>query len=262
MDSALVHVRDLASWASEHGVAATCTSRLGGVSAPPYDANLGLHVGDEPEAVLENRRRWVAELGFDVDDLVLANQVHGATVATVSDVDRGRGARSLEGAPVADALVTATPDLVVGVLVADCLPVLLVDEDAGVLGVAHAGWRGLAAGVLARTVDAMAACRSDGSPPRLVAYVGPGISQDRFEVGPEVLDALGLGASHHAVSHHARPHVDLAAVALEQLVSLGIGPDRTTLDPRTTDDPSLFSARRATPTGRFGILAALRPVAP
>jgi purine-nucleoside/S-methyl-5'-thioadenosine phosphorylase / adenosine deaminase len=139
------------------GVTAAVTARDGGVSGGPYATlNLSLSVGDEPSSVLENRRRLAAALGVSLDDFVFARQVHRAGVRVVGDADRGSGARSLEDAiEGADALVTASPAIVLAILTADCLPVVLHDPVAGLLACVHAGWRGTAAGVTAAAVTAM-----------------------------------------------------------------------------------------------------------
>ena len=133
------------------------TTREGGVSAGPYRSlNLALHVGDEPAAVLENRRRAAGTLGAALDDLVIGAQVHGTGTSVVATSERGRGpVRWLTPFPGWDALVTATPGLVLVTLVADCVPVVLVDPRARVLATVHAGWRGTAGRVAEAAVVAM-----------------------------------------------------------------------------------------------------------
>ncbi len=139
------------------GVDAVVTTREGGVSTGPFRSlNLALHVGDEPSRVLENRRRALTSLGAGLEDLVLGEQVHGAEVAVVDGSARGRGATTLTDAvPTADAIVTAHPGTVLGVLVADCVPIVIVDPAARVLACVHAGWRGTAGAVVDRALDAM-----------------------------------------------------------------------------------------------------------
>ncbi len=240
------------------------TNRRGGVSRAPFDSlNLGLHVGDDDDSVIENRSRAAAELGAKLDDLVFGNQTHGATVAIVDSGDRGRGARTLDDAlPATDGLVTETPGLVLCVLVADCVPILLMDRKAGRLGVVHAGWRGAASGVVPSALAAFGALGS--RPEDLTAMLGPSIGFEAFEVGEEVVDALGLtGTSLRVNRDGARPHVDLAGVVGDQLVDMGVKSSNLTINRQATGraNGEYFSARDGQSTGRFGILAVLRAVA-
>ncbi len=131
------------------GVDAFVTTRHGGVSAGPYGTlNLGLHVGDTPADVVVNRRRVAAALGTDLGDFVFCQQAHGRRVAVVSGAERGRGALAVDDAIAStDALVTTDPGTVLAILVADCVPIILIDPQAQVLACVHAGWRGTVAGV-------------------------------------------------------------------------------------------------------------------
>lgn len=243
------------------GLAHGMSTRQGGVSQPPYQSlNLGLHVGDVPKRVLENRRRVTEALGFTLQDLVLSAQVHGATVARVSEADRGRGALDPAMAlPGADALITDCRGLLLGVLVADCLPLLLVDPAGGAIAVAHAGWRGTVADIAGRTVAAMAAAFGT-RPERLLAVIGPGISRERFEVGPEVLAAFraDFAAGAEALIEPAaggKGWVDLPEANRRQLLRAGLDPARIHRDPAcsTTDTARFFSHRaEGGRTGRFG----------
>ncbi|MES2297896.1 MAG: peptidoglycan editing factor PgeF [Pseudomonadota bacterium] len=170
-------------------VGALASTRRGGVSAGPYGdgaaaggLNLGEHVGDDPACVANNRARLQTLLPGR--PLWLA-QVHGVAVVDAS-------APTSSSAPVADASFSTTPAAVCAILTADCLPVLLADAQGRVVGAAHAGWRGLAGGVLARTVDAM---RGAGAGD-IVAWLGPAIGPHKFEVGTDVLDGfLGNAAT-------------------------------------------------------------------
>lgn len=248
---------------------AVVTTRAGGVSSGVYaSANLGLHVGDDPDAVVENRRRAAAAVGATLDDLVICEQVHGADVVVVGPRDAGRGTRSRSDAPVGDAVVTTTPGLAVAMLVADCVPIVLVDPTAGVVACVHAGWRGTVAGVAAATIDAMVSVGAD--PNRLVAGIGPAIDAERYVVGPEVAeavaDALGDDAADAlAPGEGDRWHCDLVAANRITLLRAGLRPDAVHTSGRSTDDPAFFSDRRARPCGRFGVVARLRgqlPVPP
>ncbi|HNA31254.1 MAG TPA: peptidoglycan editing factor PgeF [Thiobacillaceae bacterium] len=201
-------------WPAPANVRALTTTRAGGVSGPPYDSlNPASHVGDEPAAVAENRR--ILRQALPAEPLWL-NQVHGTRVfelllPTLTLPTRGEGTYTspasgggregenpagptLSGpgpfqrgniTPEADASFTLLPGLVCAVLTADCLPVLFCDDAGTVVAAAHAGWRGLAGGVLEETVKAMKV-----APDRILAWLGPAIGPESFEVGPEVREAF------------------------------------------------------------------------
>ena len=150
--------------------------REGGVSQGPFDSlNCALTTGDRPEDITENRRRVAAVLG--VGHVASAFQVHGVTVAEVTEP------WPMDGRPKADAMVTRTPGVALGVLTADCGPILFADAEASVVGAAHAGWRGARSGVAEATVAAMV--KLGASQARIAAVVGPCIGQASYEVGPE-----------------------------------------------------------------------------
>src|SRR5580704_9687511 len=182
----------LLAWPALHasGADAAVTARSGGVSSGPYATlNLSLGVGDDPACVRENRRRLAVGFGASPEDFVFARQVHGAGVRVVGAADRGSGAFRLDDAiPDADALVTATPGVVLAILTADCVPIVLHDPVAGVLACVHAGWRGNVARVGAAAVSAMRQLGSD--PADIVAGIGPAIDPARYQVGPEVYAAV------------------------------------------------------------------------
>ena len=172
------------------GADAAVTARSGGVSSGPYATlNLSMSVGDDPGCVRENRRRLAAGFGASPEDFVFARQVHGAGVRVVGAADTGSGAFSLDDAIAdADALVTGTPGVVLAILTADCVPIVLHDPVAGVLACVHAGWRGTVAGVSAA---ALAAMRALGSRPSdVIAGIGPAIAAARYQVGPDVHQAV------------------------------------------------------------------------
>jgi hypothetical protein len=163
-------------WPAPPGVRALSTTRTGGVSHAPYASlNLGQHVGDDPAAVRENRRRLRAVLPAEP---VWLQQVHGTRVFGVD----GRG---VDPPPEADAAWTAARDVVCAVMTADCLPVLFCDDAGTTVAAAHAGWRGLVGGVLENTVAALPV-----APERLLAWLGPAIGPSAFEVGDEVRAAF------------------------------------------------------------------------
>jgi YfiH family protein len=155
------------------------TQRTGGVSQPPYDSlNLALHVGDDPAAVRENRRRVVEYAGL-ADEPRWLKQVHGARVVHANEVERD--------VTEADAVWTDQPGQVCAVLVADCVPILLAANDGSCVAAIHAGWRGLAAGVIEATIDTLPVTAN-----ALSAVIGPCIGKDAYEVGPEVIEQLGV----------------------------------------------------------------------
>lgn len=164
------------------GIAHGFFSRAGGVSGPPYASlNAGPGSGDRPEDVTENRRRCAAALGVAPDRLLTSYQVHSPDVKIVTGPWE-RGPEKVDG------MVTQTPGLALGVLAADCMPFLFADEDARIIGSAHAGWRGALAGVLENTVAAMV--RLGAQPERIRAALGPCLRQPNFEVGLDLLDAF------------------------------------------------------------------------
>ncbi len=249
-------------WLGDLGVDAAVTTREHGVSVGPYRSlNLGLHVGDDPRCVAENRRRAAGALGVGVDDLVFASQVHGSRASVVRGEDTGRGARdaadAIEGS---DALVTAEPGVVLVVLVADCSPLLLFDPDARVLALVHSGWRGALAGVVRAALEAMAALGAEAG--RTVAVVGPTVSPDTYVVGPEVAAAaraaLGSGADEVLWRHGDRWRLDVAGANRLQLLAAGVRAERISLSPLASGDAPFFSDRAARPCGRFGLLARLQ----
>ena len=170
-------------------------------------------MGDDPGCVLENRRRLAAAFGAAPGDFVFARQVHGAGVRVVAEADRGSGAfrarRRRSGRRAADALVTTSPGVVLAILTADCVPIVLHDPVAGVLACVHAGWRGTVAGV---TAAALAAMQGLGTRPSdVVAGIGPAVGADRYQVGPDVHEAVdpvlrpGRGAGSSAPTRRPRP---------------------------------------------------------
>ncbi len=218
-------------------------TRLGGVSEGPYASlNAGFGSGDDPVRVAENRRRAMTVLGCTADRLNTAYQVHGAEVA------RAEHAWARDEAPRADALVTDRPGLALGVLTADCLPVLLADCSAGVVGAAHAGWRGLLAGVLERTVEAMETLGAERG--RIRAALGPAIGPASYEVGPEFPAPFLARDPKHAIHFRAaqRPghhFFDIAGCAAHILRRLGLGTVETLAGDTCAEGDRFFSYRRA-----------------
>jgi polyphenol oxidase len=239
-----------ADWPAPPGVHAIVTTRDGGASAGPKSSfNLAAHVGDDPTAVAENRRRLRAALDLPGEPLWL-RQVHGTAVA----VHDGTAARE----PEADAAVTFEQGRVLAVLTADCLPVVLASRDGRRLGVAHAGWRGLAGGVLEATAAAL------GVPgDALVAWLGPAIGAAAFEVGDEVraafVEADPATSTAFAANARGRWQADLYALARRRLGRLGVteiagGGECTYAQPDTW-----YSFRRDRDCGRMATVAWLAP---
>lgn len=236
-------------WAAPPGVRALCTVRQGGVSIAPYDSmNLGVHVGDDLSAVATNRRRLVEAAALPASPRWL-QQVHGIAVADLDVLPPG------DTPPMADAAVTRHPGTVCALLTADCLPVLLARRDGSAVGAAHAGWRGLAGGVVAATVEALATPGRD-----LVAWLGPAIGPEHFEVGGEVREAflarLGTAADGaFAPNRRGRWQCDLYALARMELARLGIDAVAGGGFCTFADAPRFFSHRRdGARTGRMATL--------
>ncbi len=231
-------------WPAPANVRAVMTTRRGGESRGAWaEFNLATHVGDNPAAVAANRRHLRDALALPSEPAWL-EQVHGAAVAVLPRA----------GAEPADAAVTFSPGAVCAVLVADCLPVFLAGRAGDRLGIAHAGWRGLAGGVIEATVAALG-CQ----PEALIAWLGPSIGPDAFEVGGEVREAFLDGDPGAAGAFRAgragRYLADLPTLARRRLAALGVG-DVSGGGLCTYADPARFySYRRDGATGRMAALA-------
>ena len=232
------------AWPAPSNVRAWSTLRGGGASRGAYASlNLGAHVGDDAQHVAANREHVERELGLPGVPHWL-NQVHGTTVVEVG---------SAGAVPTADAAFTRASGRICCVLTADCLPVLLTDRDGSVVAAAHAGWRGLAAGVLQNTVQAMAVPARE-----IIAWLGPAISVAHFEVGGEVRDRFVANDPGAAVAFEAnargRWQADLYALGRRALHAAGVedvyGGDACTF----AEADRFFSHRRAAPCGRMATL--------
>jgi YfiH family protein len=236
------------------GVRAFTTLRTGGTSEGRYAAlNLAAHVGDRPAAVAANRARLRVAAALPGEPLWL-RQVHGTAVVVHED-----GPASA-GAPTADAAVSHTAHGVLAILTADCLPVVLAQRAGKAVALAHAGWRGLAAGVIESAVAALAV-----PPPELVAWLGPAIGPAAFEVGPEVREAFGTAAPEDLAAFHrnagGRYQADLVALATRRLVRLGVRSVHASGACTHADPARWYSFRRDGETGRMATLAWLEPEA-
>lgn len=220
------------------------TTRAGGFSAPPYESfNLGDHIGDEPATVRRNRDRLAEGIGLTPDRLVWMEQIHGRNVEIID------GPRD-EPVPATDALVTKVPGLALVVLTADCVPVLLSDDEAGVIAAVHAGRIGARIGIVPLVLEAMVSigARVD----RIGAFLGPAASGRQYEVPA----AMRADVEKHlpgsaSTTVRKTPSLDLRAGIARQLIEAGI--NGVAIDPRCTiEDRTLFSHRRGAPTGRLG----------
>lgn len=245
------------------GVRAAFTTRRGGVSTGPWaELDLALHVGDDPAAVRRNRALLADAFGAPIR---YGQQVHGTTVVTVDAGSSSDAVSESDAAPESDvvseagdagedecdAFVTGALGLGLGVLVADCLPVLLADPAVGVIATAHAGRRGLADGILQAVVRAMV--KRGARPERIRAAVGPGAGPCCYEVPERLRDEVAaVLPSTAATTRRGTPSLDLPAGAVEALGLVGVQQvQRSGIC--TIDDERFFSYRRAAgePTGRF-----------
>ena len=218
-------------------------SRNGGVSEGLFTSlNCGFGSGDDKDKVAENRRRAMAQIDLEGERLVTAYQVHSPDVVEVKQPwDR-------EDAPEADAMVTRERGLALGILTADCVPVLLAEPKAGVVGAAHAGWKGALGGVLEATVAAMKAL--GGEPRNMVAGIGPAISQRSYEVGPEFpapfLERDARNADFFCPSKRPGHFLfDLKGYVARRLAGIGVSTIQTLPCDTCAEDERFFSYRRA-----------------
>lgn len=254
-----------------HGV----TYRYGGISEDSFDSfNMGLHVGDDAEAVAENRKRLAKVLGVDSNHLTCGEQVHGVGVTRVTEELVGRGAFSWDDSiPNSDAIHTNLVNVPLLLLVADCVPVLIYDATHHAVAVVHAGWRGAIAHIVERTIDSMHEAY-ETLPADCYLFIGPSIGADSFEVSEEIgeqfrQDMHNLELSHvnEVVRYIQRvgqttptPHVDLKGYLVACVVQKGVPLERVWVSPTdtmTTD--GCYSYRRDQgSTGRMAMFAVLR----
>lgn len=236
-------------WPAPPWVRACATTRRGGISRGPFaELNLADHVGDDPHAVRYNRARLREHLDLPAEPLWL-RQIHGCDCLRAETLSSGAAAE----AATADAAVTGRAGVVCAVLTADCLPILLCTDDGRQVGAVHAGWRGLAAGVLDSALR-MLSCPAS----RVLAWIGPGIGPSAFEVGGEVREAFMRAAPEAAAAFQPRPGgrwlADLPALARQRLAAAGVthivGGDLCTY----SQSRDFFSYRRDGTTGRMASL--------
>ncbi|HUT32378.1 MAG TPA: peptidoglycan editing factor PgeF [Planctomycetota bacterium] len=258
-------LRHFASLSDLEGIVHAVSTRHGGVSVGPFESlNVGLHVGDDPEAVLENRRRLCEAAGVDPASLVAGAQVLGNAVAWVTERDRGRGASDAATAlPDTDALITDSRGVTLIAFSADCPLVALVDPGRRAIGLVHASRRGTLGRIAERTVRAMErllGCR----PADLRAAIAPSIGPCCYEVGEEVLAEARAAlpeADRFFRRRNGRLHLDLWVANAAQLVEAGLPPERVeapTLCTRCRSDEFFSYRASGGRTGRFALLLGLR----
>jgi len=244
-------------WAAR-GIVHGVTARLGGVSEPPYDSlNLGLHVGDDPACVIENRRRLCRALAVPPTALVAGAQVHGAEVAVITAADMGRGAlAAADAVPGVDALVTRDPGPVLFGLFADCVPVLIVDPLTPAVALIHAGWRGTAHEIVARAIRTMTdefGTRAEACE----AAIGPCIGPCCYEVGEDVASRFSGWLKPALAERGGRLYLDLRAANRSLLQAAGLPADNIWLAELCTRcHMDMFFSHRGG-AGRTGRMAAV-----
>lgn len=237
------------------------TTRAGGVSDEAFDSlNLGFHVGDDAAKVRENRAILADELGFPLRRLVCAQQIHENAIHTVIDEDAGRGSLDWKSAiPATDALITNRRNIPLLILVADCAPLVFVDEANRAFTVVHAGWRGALAGIAGLTIERMK-LEFGSKPSSILVGIGPCLSVENLEIGEEVAAQIGFVDESSIVrkSSWAKPHLDLRGLIQRDLARAGVltqHVETCELCPKERGD--LFFSHRGQngAAGRFGIVA-------
>ncbi|MBN2167566.1 MAG: peptidoglycan editing factor PgeF [Marinilabiliaceae bacterium] len=234
-------------WKFGKGISALLTDRHGGISKPPYNSNnLATHVGDNMQAVMENRNRLANELGINTDDFVFMNQIHSNRVVCVDD--------NLGGVCDCDALITNTKMKVLMVMVADCVPILFADEDCGAIAVAHAGWRGINKKIVSCVIDSLNGFYGC-EPKNIKVWLGPSIKSCCYQVGEDV--AFALHNSHGVkleIGENEKFLIDMHEVIKFELFKKGINIDNIFSDNDCVacNSSHYFSYRRENGvTGRF-----------
>jgi polyphenol oxidase len=242
------------------------TTRSGGASSSPFDTlNMALHVGDDPESVVENRDTCLTSLGLDPASLTTVEQVHGAKVAVIGPDETGSGALDAAGAiPGADAMITDRPGAALCIFTADCVPIFIVDPVNNAIGLAHAGWKGTAADIVTETLSAMT--QSYGSRPQdCLAAIGPAIGRCCYEVGNDTANAIFKACADdrpivRTCEGGACLRVDLPLANWLLLRKAGVPEESIALSQRCTccNGDEFFSYRRDGETGRMASILALR----
>ncbi|NTU90401.1 MAG: peptidoglycan editing factor PgeF [Chlorobiaceae bacterium] len=213
------------------------TTRKGGVSVPPYDSmNLGLHTADDTQCVIENLKRLCDSLNIAVESIVLTDQVHGTDICTIDRSGKVSGF---------DALITATPDIFLGIVTADCYPVLIHDPEHKASGAAHAGWQGTAGEIVLKTVQAMTEAYGT-RPEACLAWVGTGISASQYEISREVAEKFDAPLLRPSSREAGKYLLDLSLANRTQLRKAGIPDAQITCSTwcSSIDRELFFSYRR------------------
>lgn len=205
------------------GVSVVFTTRLDAGGSPPYDGlNLSYSVGDDRETVRANREAVARAIDIDIHDTVFGRQVHSTNVWIAGDLERARGSFDFESAlPGCDAIITSTPGLSVCVLTADCVPVAVVCEDGRAVAAVHAGWRGLAAGILKKSVRLLSQV-SSSEPRHMTALVGPHLMSCCFEVGEDIAGLFESRFGAGCVSRERKRRVAMADACRTELMREGL----------------------------------------
>ena len=245
------------------------STRLGGVSKPPFDSlNLALHVGDEPADVLANRKKFIRSLGFNVSDIVTPNQVHGDKIFRVDENYRGCGCENYaDSIPATDALITNTPNLPLMLCFADCVPIFFVDAENRAVGLAHGGWKGTLKKIAAKTLLKMG--DEFGTRPKdCLIGIAPSIGACCYEVGGAVIDkckaAFPKNFDELLINRDGKIYLDLWRANVLQLLEIGVPEENidVTEDCTCCESSWYFSYRAAQKknldrTGRIAALIAL-----
>ncbi len=233
------------------------STRLSGISKSPFDSlNLALHVGDNPQDVLTNRRRFANSLNLNFEDIISPNQVHGDKIVRVDESHRGLGAINYNDAiKETDALITNTPNLPLMLCFADCVPILFVDVDNRAVGIAHAGWKGTMLKIAAKTLMAMTD-EFGTNPQTCLAGIAPSIGPCCYEVGENVIEATKEAFPHHAdkliINRNGKTFIDLWQANFIQLIEAGMSNENIDISRECTCCKSswYFSYRAARLAGK------------
>jgi YfiH family protein len=257
----LSNILFFANLSKHKGIRHFVSTRTGGFSNSPYNSlNLALHVGDDPDKVLKNRKRLAQAIGIPLDQFTIAKQIHSGTVTVISEAMKGRGSTNQEDAVEAtDAMVTDVPGICLIILVADCVPMLFFDPARNVIAAAHAGWRGTLQFIALHTARAME--KDFGcSPHDILVGMGPSIGPCCYEVGPEVIAQAKavLSSRQEYIRHESKDgkgYLDLQEANRDQLVEAGIRRENIeTANQCTSHNAHIFFSYRHQQgeTGRFG----------
>ncbi|MFP7252754.1 peptidoglycan editing factor PgeF [Terribacillus goriensis] len=181
---------ELGGWSAPDSIVSGITTKYNGVSKAPFHSlNMGLHVGDEPEAVVQNRQLLAEAIQFPLERWVLGEQVHGTEIAVVTKREAGRGSRELaDSLPSVDGLITNEKGMLLAAFFADCVPLYFFDSTSGWIGMAHAGWRGTVANMAGKMIEAL--CNNGANKENLQAMIGPCISKNRYEVDDHIVQQI------------------------------------------------------------------------